>query len=99
MFIAHWSREYGPIAAWPHTLQLLHDEAAENGGEQEWNQDLKDKVRQGLTGLAGLKELFLELPTSTRWIVRDVFCQALELATDLQRGIACIQTHLAMYGD
>jgi hypothetical protein len=99
MFIVNWSREYGPIASWPHTLELLYDKSVEIGGEEEWREDLNDKVRQGLTALCNLKALFLELPTHSKWMVRDIWCQAFELAAELQRGIACIQTHLAMYGN
>jgi hypothetical protein len=98
-FIASWSKAYGPIACWPHTLQVLHDDAVERGGEEEWYWELKDKVRQGLTGLGDLKGLFLELPTHTPWIIRDIWSQAFELAGEFHKGIACIQAHLAMYGD
>jgi hypothetical protein len=99
MFICIWSRDFGPIACWPHSLQLLHDEAAENGAGEKWRGDLKDKVRQGLMGLGDLKDLFLELPTDTKWMVQYIWSQAFDLAMELQNGIACLQTHLALYGD
>jgi hypothetical protein len=99
MFIATWSQEFGPIASWPHTLQILYDEVVDNDGDKEWCGDLKEKVRQGLTALNDLKSLFLELPTNNKWMVRDIWCQAFELAGELHRGTASIQAHLAMYGD
>jgi hypothetical protein len=99
MFICSWSRDFGPVDCWPHTLQLLHDEAVENGAGEKWRGDLKDKVRQGLKGLNNLKDLFLELPTETKWIVRYIWSQAFDLAMELQKGIVSLQTHLAMYGD
>ena len=42
VFIALWSKEYGPITCWPHTLQELHEDAMENDKEQEWHRDLND---------------------------------------------------------
>jgi len=56
-------------------------------------------IRQGLMGLGDLKDLFLEWPTQTKWMVRYIWGQAFDLAMELQNGIACLQTHLAMYGD
>jgi hypothetical protein len=97
--IAHWSKEYGPVDCWPHVLRELHEEAVENDDEEEWHRDLKDKMRQGLTVLRELRALFLELPTNTPWMIRDIWCQAFELAGEVHRGIACIQAHLAMYED
>jgi hypothetical protein len=99
VFIANWSKEFGPILGWPHTLQELYEEAVENDEEEEWYGDLKDKVRQGLTALNELKALFLELPTQTPWMIRDIWCQAFELSGELHRGIACVQAHLAMCED
>jgi hypothetical protein len=99
VFIALWSKEYGPIACWPHTLQELHEEAMENDEEEEWRRDLNDKVRQGLTALADLKALFVELPTTTPWVIRDIWCQAFELSGEIHTGIACVKAHLATFED
>ena len=98
VFIANWSEECGPVVCWPHTLQVLHDLALKEDEEEEWRDDMKDKVRQGLKALGHLKALFLELPHD-RWMVRDMWCQAFELAGEIHRGIACIQAHLAVRGD
>jgi hypothetical protein len=99
VFIALWSKDYGPILCWPHILQELHREAVEEDDEEEWRGELNDKVRQGMNALGELKSLFLELPTHTPWMIRDIWCQAFELAGEIHRGIACIQAHLAMYED
>ena len=99
MFLVNWCSGYGPTDTWSHTLQVLHDEAVEEDGEEEWKEGLNDKVRQGLGALGEVKDLFLELPTGENWIVRDIFYQALELSMELQRGIAYIRAHLALYGD
>jgi hypothetical protein len=98
VFVALWSKDLGLIVCWPHTLQMLHDEALVNNDEEEWKDDLKDKIRQGLMGLNDLKVLFMELPKDP-WMVRDIWCQAFELAGEIHRGIACIQAHLAVRGD
>jgi hypothetical protein len=98
VFIALWSKDCGPIICWPHTLQLQYEEALKNDEEEEWKDDMKDKIRQGFTALADLKSLFLVLPKDP-WMVRDIWCQAFELAGDIHRGLACIQAHLAVCGD
>lgn len=98
VFIAEWSKDCGPIICWPHTLPELHDEASNNGEEDEWKRDMKYKVRQGLTALGELKALFLVLPKDP-WMVRDIWCQAFELAGEIHRGLACIQAYLAVCGD
>ena len=59
---------------------------------------MKYKVRQGLTALGELKALFLVLPKDP-WMVRDIWCQAFELAGEIHRGLACIQAYLAVCGD
>src|SRR5215471_1014037 len=96
MFIACWSRDFGPTDSWPQTLQLLR-EIVENCEGVEWRRELKDKVQQGLRRLSILKNLILELSINTEWVVRYIWSQAFDLAMELQKGIACLQVHLAMY--
>jgi hypothetical protein len=98
-FIARWSKDWGPITGWPHTLKELHGEAVERNDVEEWYEELDDKVRRGLGALYELKALFLELPTRTPWMIRDIWCQAFELAGEIHRCIACIQAHIALYDE
>jgi hypothetical protein len=98
MFLANWSKDCGPVICWPHTLQILHDQALENNEEEEWKDNMKDKVRQGLTVLCELKALFLVLPEDP-WMVQDLWCQVFKLAGEIHRGLAFIQMHLAVCGD
>src|SRR5215471_5337422 len=97
IFIAHWSRDFGPTDSWPHALLLLREKVVENCGGVEWRRELKDKVEQGLRRLSILKNLILELSIETEWVVRYIWSQAFDLAMELQKGIACLQVHLAMY--
>jgi hypothetical protein len=98
VFLVDWTKDYGPVVCWPHALIVLRKEALESDEEDEWKEELKDKVRQGLMTLSGLRGLFIELPKSP-WMIRDTWCQAFDLAGEIQQGIACIQAHLAMFGD
>jgi hypothetical protein len=70
----------------------------ERNDVEEWYEELDDKVRRGLGALYELKALFLELPTRTPWMIRDIWCQAFELAGEIHRGIACIQAHIGLCG-
>src|SRR5215471_1490422 len=97
MFIACWSRDFGPTDSWPHTLLLLREKVAESCKGVEWRRELKDKVQQGLRRLSILKNLILELSIETEWVIRYIWSQAFDLAVELQKGIACLQVHLAMY--
>lgn len=97
VFITEWSKDYGAIDSWPHTLKELYEEALEEKDEEEWFEELKEKVRVGLEHLSELRALFVVLPDGKPWVVRNVWCQAFELSGQIQRGIACIQAHLAMY--
>lgn len=96
VFIARWSKEWGPITGWPDTLKELHGYAVQTNKVEEWYEDLEEKVRRGLGALSELKVLFLELPTREPWMIRDIWCQAFELAGEIHRGIACIQAHIAL---
>jgi hypothetical protein len=56
-----------------------------------------DKASEGLLALAKLRGLFVELPQDP-WQVGDIWCQAFDLASEIQAGVACLHAHVAMYG-
>jgi len=76
----------------------MHEHAVDANSQGEWKCDMLDKASEGLTALAQIRGLFVELPQDP-WQVGDLWCQAFDLASEIQGGVACLHAHVAMYGD
>jgi hypothetical protein len=95
-FIASWNKEWGPVACWPPIICKLHEDAFRTNTEGEWKYDMEQKSFEGLWALGEIRKLFIELPRDP-WQVRDLWCQAFDLASEIQAGVACLRAHISMY--
>lgn len=91
-----WKGDWGPVACWPFVIEKLYKEALANSAVDEWEENMKDKIRKGRIGLDELKSLFMEL-TKDPWMVRDLWCQAFDLASEIHEGVACVHAQLKLY--
>ena len=93
-----WKDDWGPVACWPFVIENLYKEALAQDAVDEWEEDLKDKIRKGHIALDELKSLFMDL-TKDAWMVRDLWCQAFDLVSEIHEGVACVRAQLKLYSD
>jgi hypothetical protein len=70
-----------------------YNQCAAAGNVREWRADMAGKADQGHVVIGRLKGMFRLIPKDP-WVVRDLWCQALELFEQIQAGLACLQAHL-----
>ena len=90
-----WTKTNGPVSGWPALFLADLKDASRNRKIEEFRSDWRSHSGVGKALVRMLRDIAASKLPNDPAALRDVFRQALDLATTLLTGIGIIDAHLA----